>query len=171
MSNLEIITKILNDQFLSEDQSAVVERDKREDGSVFQMKFRIVKTPEIEYKLYRFESKDFPFFSDVKGMKKMCDFILISEEREHLRIFLIELKLGPSSAKQQLDAAYEFAMFILNSSKRIGQSINNYSIKKIRICQSSLTKRKNMAIENNYTFDENDYLDYKLQSIHLKNLM
>ena len=171
MTNIEIINEILDEHFLFINQEYIIEKDLDRFGAVFEMKFKIVKSDNIEYSLYRFESKDFPFFREVKGLKKMCDFILFAEENNHLHIFLIELKLSPDSAKKQLDAASEFAFFLLNSGKRIGQIVNHFSIKKIRICQQFVNKRSKMALENNYEFDENNYLDYKLKAIHLSHLM
>lgn len=171
MSNIEIIGQVIDDKFLSEYQNYIIEKDIDQKGKSFEMKFEIVSNNEIEYKLYRFESKDFPFFKEVSGLKKMCDFILFAEERRFLHIFLIELKLSPDSAKKQLDAANEFAHFLLKSSKRIGKEIPHFSIKKIRLCQKNVNKRNFMAIENNYEFDINNYLDYKLKSFHLNFLM
>lgn len=171
MTNIEIIDEILESQFIFKDQKYIIENDIDKSGKSFEMKFEIVKDKNIEYKLYRFEGKDFPFFKEIKGLKKMCDFVLFAEENYHLYIFLIELKLSPDSAKKQLDAANEFAVFILNSSKRIGYNVNNFSIKKIRICQKFVNKRSKMALENNYEFDKDNFLDYKLKSIHLSHLM
>ena len=171
MTNIEIIDEILENQFVFYDQKYIIEKDLDRFGKTFEMKFEIVKANNIEYKLYRFESKDFPFFKEIKGLKKMCDFVLFAEESNHLHIFLIELKLSPDSAKKQLEAAKEFAVFILNSSNRIGYNVNNFSIKKIRICQKFVNKRSKMALENNYEFDENNFLDYKLKSFHLSHLM
>lgn len=171
MTNIEIISEVIDDKFLSEEQSYIFEKDFDKKGKSFEMKFQIVKKGEIEYKLYRFESKDFPFFKEISGLKKMCDFILFAEENKFLHIFLIELKLSPESAKKQLDAANEFAHFLLKSTKRIGKDIPHFSIKKIRLCQKFINKRNKMATENNYEFDNNDYLDYKLNSLHLSYLM
>lgn len=171
MTNIEIINKVIDEQFLSTDQKYVTEKDFDRFGKPFEMKFEIVKSNSIEYSLYRFESKDFPFFKELKGLKKMCDFILFAEENNHLYVFLIELKLGPESAQKQLAAANEFAVFLLKSSKRIGQIVSHFSVKKIRICQQIVNKRNKLALENNYQFDEDNYLDYKLKSIHLSHLM
>lgn len=171
MSNLEIIEEVLSSNNLCANQDQIIEKDKDSRGIEFEMKFDIVKTPNIEYLVYRFEQTDFPFFNDVSGLKKMCDFILFVEERSHLYIFLIELKLSSMSAKKQLEAAEEFAKFTINSSLRIGRIINNYSIKKIRICNSNLRKSKYLTAEKKYEFDESNYLDYSLKSIHLKHLI
>lgn len=171
MTNLEIIAEILSESNLSVEQNIIIERDRDNRGREFSMRYDIIKPPEIDYKLYRFESRDFPFFSEVPDLKKMCDFILFAEEREHLHIFLIELKLSNLSAKKQLTAAEEFAKFIIQSSKRIGRKINAYSIKKIRACNSNLRKSKFLTVEKKYQFDKDNYLDYSLRSFHLKHLV
>jgi hypothetical protein len=171
MKNIEIINEVIEHKYLFHDQKFIIEKDFDEKGKPFEMKFEIIKSNGIEYRLYKFESKDFPFFKEVPGLKKMCDFIIFADEREFLQIFLIELKLGPSSAKKQLEAANEFANFLIKSCKRIGKEINNYSIKKIRISQHSVSRRSKFAMANNYDFDEDKYLDYKLKSFHLSHLM
>jgi hypothetical protein len=171
MNSLEIITEILSESNLSVEQNIIIERDRDNRGREFVVRYEIIKPPEINYKLYRFESRDFPFFSDVPNLKKMCDFILFAEDRNHLHIFLIELKLSNMSAKKQLEAAEEFAKFIIHSSKRIGRAINAHSIKKIRVCNSNLKKSKFMSVEKKYEFDEDNYLDYSLKSFHLKHLV
>lgn len=171
MSSLEIIAEILSESNLSVEQNIIIERDRDNRGREFSMSYEIIKPPEIDYKLYRFESRDFPFFSEVQDLKKMCDFILFAEEREHLHIFLIELKLGNLSAKKQLAAAEEFAKFIIQSSQRIGQKINSYSIKKIRASSANLKKGKYLTVEKKYEFDKDNYLDYSLKSFHLKHLV
>jgi hypothetical protein len=171
MNSLEIITEILSESNLSTNQNKIIEKDITKKGMPFEMSIDIIKPPGIDYRLYRFEKKDFPFFSEVSGLKKMCDFILFAEEREHLHIFLIELKLSNMSAKKQLAAAEEFAKFIIQSSNRIGRTINAHSIKKIRVCNSNLKKSKFMSVEKKYEFDEDNYLDYSLSSFHLKHLV
>ncbi len=173
MNLLEIITNIIDDKYLFDNQKFIIEKDKDKKGKFFEMKFEIVKPQEIQYKLYRFESKDFPFFKEVKDLKKMCDFVLFAEEKNFLQVFLIELKLSPETARKQLNAANAFAKFILNSSNRVGHFLDEdkFIIKKVRICQEYVNKRNKMAVENSYNFDKDNYLDYKLKSFYLKHLM
>ncbi|WP_313269809.1 hypothetical protein [Epilithonimonas vandammei] len=171
MSSLDYIGQILHSAKLFTDQLHVIEQNKDSKGKLFEMKFKITVQRGIDYKLYRFEDKDFPFFEDVSGLKKMCDFVLFCEEKNHLHVLVIELKLGPESAKKQLDSAEEFVKFLINSCKRTGKKIENFTIKKIRICQDKVNKRVKMANENNFEFDENNYLDYKLKTIYLEPLI
>ncbi|WP_343608182.1 hypothetical protein [Chryseobacterium oranimense] len=174
MSNLNLISEILHEKKLFQDQNFLIEKDKDTKGNIFEMKFKIVrKSRDIDYKLYRFENDDFPFFKDISGLKKMCDFILFCEQRNHLYIFVIELKLGPESAMKQLNSSEEFVKFLIKSCKRLGKVIkeDKITIRKIRLCQLKVNKRVKMANENNFEFDSNNYLDYKLKAIYLEPLM
>lgn len=174
MSNLDLICEILHEKKLFKDQNCLIEKDKDTKGNIFEMNFKIVrKSRDINHKLFRFDNEDFPFFNDISGLKKMCDFILFCEQRQHLHIFVIELKLGPESAMKQLDSAEEFVKFLINSCKRLGKTIteDKITIRKIRISQLKVNKRVKMANESNFEFDSNNYLDYKLKSIYLEPLM
>ena len=98
----------------------------------------------------------------------MCDYILFAEESNYLYVFVIELKLGNLSAKKQLNASKEFVQFIINSSNRIGKEIDsNYKIRKIRICDEMIKKRK-LKAEKNIQFDENDYCEYPHNNFYLE---
>lgn len=171
MSNLDAIVQLIENNCVHSEQEYIIERDLDEKGRPFEMKFKVVSNRDIEYMLYRFESKDFPFFKEVSGLKKMCDYILFAEENNHLHIFLIELKLGNMSARKQLASAEEFAKFLLNSCSRVGTVIEHFSVKKIRICQKLVDKRTKLDVGNSFEFDTDRYLDYKLNSFHLPSLM
>lgn len=173
MSNLKLICEILHEKNLSQDQNHLIEEDKDTKGNMFVMKFKIIKSKDIEYRLFRFDNEDFPFFKDISGLKKMCDFILFCEQNKHLYVFVIELKLGPESAMKQLNSAEEFVRFLIKSCKRLGKTIKDdkITIRKIRISQLKVTKRVKMANENSFEFDDNNYLDYKLKSLYLNSLM
>ena len=171
MSNLDAIVQIIDDKCLHIDQKHIIERDNDDRGRPFEMKFEVVSNADIDYRLYRFELDDFPFFKNISGLKKMCDYILFAEENNYLHIFLIELKLSPMSAKKQLIAAEEFAKFLINSCSRVGMVIDNFSVKKVRICQKFIKKRSQLNVGNSYEFDADRYLEYKLSSFHLSFLM
>ena len=156
MSKLAIIKEILNSKFKQSEQNYLIEKDINNKGKVFEVKYKIVKQPQIEFELFRFDHTAFPFFENVTDLKKMCDYILFAEEGDYLYIFVIELKLGNITAKKQLNASRDFAQFIINSASRIGKQIDEkYKIKKIRICDEMIKKRKTGA-DKSIFFDEND---------------
>lgn len=171
MSKLEIIRNILHDNFKHPNQSQLSEIDYDHRGKRFEVTYKIVKQPQIEIELYRYDETAFPFFKNIPNLKKMCDFILFAQEGNYLYIFVIELKLGNISAKKQLDAASEFVNYIINSANRIGKNIDtNYRVKKIRICDEMIKKRKT-SVNKTIFFDENDYCEYPYQNLFLEPLM
>lgn len=171
MSKLAIIREILHDNFRHSDQNVLTEIDTNKRGRRFEVNYKIIKQPQIDFELYRFSEAALPFFKNISGLKKMCDYILFAEEGNYLYIFVIELKLGNLSAKKQLNAASEFVQFIINSSNRIGKEIDaNYKIKKVRICDEMIKKRK-LKVDKNIQFDENDYCEYPHANFYLEPLM
>lgn len=170
MSKLAVIRDILHTQFRHPNQACLTEKDKDAKGKEFEVQYKIVKKPQIEYELFRYELEAFPFFNDVSDLKKMCDYILFAEEGTYLYIFVIELKLGNKSAQKQLEAAREFVQFIINSANRIGKKIENYKIRKVRICDEKIKKRKTRE-DRSFEFDDNDYCEYSNKDFCLEPLM
>lgn len=171
MSKLKIIREILHTNFKHSDQTCLSEKNVDTKGKKFEVKYQIVKQPQIDYELFRYDEAALPFFNNISGLKKMCDYILFAEEGEYLYIFVIELKLGNDSAKIQLNAAKVFVQFIIDSANRVGKEINvDYKIRKIRICDSMIKKRKT-SVDKNIQFDVNDYCEYPLNNFYLEPLM
>lgn len=171
MTKLEIIREILHDNFKHSNQAALTENDINSKGKKFEVTYKIVKQPQIDYELFRYDNTALPFFKDIKDLKKMCDYILFAQEGGFLYIFVIELKLGNESAKKQLSAAKEFVQFIINSASRIGKEIDqNYKIRKVRICDEMIKKKK-LKLDKSIIFDENDYCEYPHLNFYLELLM
>jgi hypothetical protein len=173
MSKLAILRDILHENFRQSNQNYLTEKDTDSKGNTFEVKYKIVKQQQIAYELFRYDGTAFPFFKDKTDLKKMCDYILFAEERDFLYIFLIELKLGNMSANKQLNAAKEFVEFILRSAKRIGMmDVDlNYKIKKIRICDTNVNKKRRQDSGKNIQFDGDDYCDYPFKHFYLEPLM
>lgn len=169
MSNIAIINQIIEEQYKPQPQNTLIEQNLDARGRRFIVEYPIVKrNPNIQFALYRFSDTDFPYFKDVPNLKKMCDYILFVEENNSLSIFVIELKLSNDSAHKQLNAAKEFVDFIVKSAARVGVKINDYVVKKIRICDSKVSKKNNNTkVEDKYKFDENNYLDYQVSKSFL----
>lgn len=171
MSKLAIIREILNESFKHSNQNCLSEKDTDSKGKKFEVNYKIVKQQQIDFELFRYDEAALPFFKNITDLKKMCDYILFAEEGEYLYIFVIELKLGNLSAKKQLNAAKEFVQFIINSANRIGKVIDsNYKIRKVRICDEMIKKRK-LRGDKNILFDEDDYCEYPLACFYLEPLM
>jgi hypothetical protein len=171
MSKLAVIREILHENFKHSNQNCLSEEDTDSKGKKFKVNYKIVKQPRIDFELFRFDEAALPFFKDITDLKKMCDYILFAEEGKYLYIFVIELKLGNLSAKKQLNAAKEFVQFIINSANRIGKEFDtNYKIRKIRICDNRIKKRK-LKGDKIIQFDDNDYCEYPLGNLYLEHLM
>jgi len=172
MSKIKVIEEILHAKFRPKDQNQIIEENTDNKGMKFRVSYPII-SGNLDYVLYRLNPDDvdvFPFFSQVSGLKKICDYILFVEESTYLYIFLIELKLSPISAKKQLLASKEFANFIINSSRRIGKVLNEpITIRMIRICDSKIKKRKTNE-EKVIEYDNDMYCDYQYRNVRLKHL-
>ena len=174
MDKLNIIIDIIDDKHKLAIQSHLIEEDIDVKGKKFKVEYPIVKHDvNVEYLLYRFTENDFPFFKDVTNLKKMCDYILFVQNKKQLFVFVIDLKSSNYPAQKQLNAAKEFVDFLMKSTVRVGVGINEYTVKKIRICDAKVTnKNKFIKVEDKYRFDSNNYLDYQVsKSFHIEPLL
>lgn len=162
-SQLDLIKTLLHDTYLEKgnDAKILIEKDDLTKKTIMQ---RSIIANKIDYLLYRYDpnkSKIFPYFSDISGLKKICDYILFAEEGQHLSLLLIELKLGKESAKNQLIASECFAEFIIKSAKRVGIELTeNISIKKIRVSEARAKNRNRTTKSGSLKYDENDIINY-----------
>ena len=174
MTQLEVIERILEENYIHPEQGKLIEEDTDVKGNKFKVEYKIISNLKLEYKLYRYDDKIFPFFSEgVPALKKMCDYILFCQDNRWLFVFIIELKLGTESAGKQLNAAEIFIEFIINSAKRIGEPITNIDIRKIRISDRKIRIRQKQSIKSKqdyFDFDSNKYLDYRLDKLYLQPL-
>lgn len=164
MSKISIINSLIEEKYKPSNQYVLEEEDFDSKGKKFSVVYPIVqRNSQIDFSLYRFTDSDFPYFKNVKDLKRMCDYILFVEENNKLFIFVIELKLSNDSARKQLNAAIEFTEFLIKSAKRVGFEMDNYVTKKIRICDSKVTKKNNHSkADDRYKFDKDNYLDYQV---------
>ena len=174
MNSIEIIKNILHKNYIHVKQDKLTEEEKDQKGKKFKVEYEINKPREVETALYKFDYNTFPFFSEIKGLKKMCDYILFAQEREWLHVFLIELKLSNTeSALQQLNAAKEFVHFILNSALRVNSNskIEHYKVRKIRIVDKNAHKKRTTKMSDKDFEYKDDYLDYKCDTFQLRKLI
>jgi hypothetical protein len=163
INQLELIETLLNKSY-KDDSKVLSEKEKLENGEKFEMNRNIV-CHNIDFILYRLDPnkiKLFPYFNDVSGLKKICDYILFAQEGENLYIYLlIELKKGKESASKQLNAATAFSEYIIDAARRVGINITkNIKIIKIRISEERAKKRNQKTKSKKLSFDENGILNY-----------
>jgi hypothetical protein len=163
VSQLRLIETLLHDSYLEKgnDAEILIERD---DSTGKVLMERSIVADKIDYLLYRYDPnkiKIFPYFADISGLKKICDYILFAEEGQHLSLLLIELKLGTEPARNQLIASECFVEFIIKSAKRVGIELTeNISIKKIRVSEERAKKRNRQTKHGSLKYDENDIINY-----------
>lgn len=172
ISQLDLIDKLLSDKY-KDISGYLTEIDRANDVN---MNIKIADH-RINHLLYKIDSKGkedlFPYFNDITGLKKFCDYILFAEVDNYLYLLLIELKKGTSSAVKQLKASNCFAEFILSSAKRIGIEITeNTSIYKIRISEDKIRKcNKGKTKPMELTKDENDIINYNRIDFRIKEVI
>jgi len=172
MSNLQAMKTILHEKLKAADQSKLEEVNYKRNGkSRFHQSYPIV-SGNLNYMVYRFPSepeKMFPYFSEESGLRKLCDYLVLAEERNHLYLFLVELKLGKDSAMKQLKAGKVFVSYLLESAKRIGLEVNDaYTVRMLRISEINTGKRGLM--EKPIEFIEG-YYEYPHNAFRLKALI
>lgn len=172
MSNIEILQNILHEGYKHPNQNVIEECNTDCKKRKFVQKYKIEQDgADVDYLLYRYDGKALPFFKEVNGLKKMCDYILFTEWNNKLRVFAIELKQTNDSALPQLEAATEFVNYIVKSAKRVGFEIDqSFSMWKIRICDSKVTKAR-VKVSNRIQFDNNKYCDYQLSTLRIDQLV
>lgn len=89
MSKLAIIREILNESFKHSNQNCLSEKDTDSKGKKFEVNYKIVKQPQIDFELFRYDEAALPFFKNITDLKKMCDYILFAEEGEYIYTYLL----------------------------------------------------------------------------------
>lgn len=159
-NEIDKINFILDKKYLCKDQSKIVEVNFDSKGKPFCMERCVVGASSLSYSIYRFDPNDnnfFPYFSDVKDLKKICDYIIFVEDSKRLFIFLVELKKKSGSPERQLDMSVDFVNFILARAKSINCEINkDISFRKLGI-KDSQTKKRETAFYRNFSYNKNSY--------------
>lgn len=169
MSAIDILDEILSSKYLY-DENELKEINYGHNRREIVNSYKIYSSSAGTLRVYRFENNCFPYFSNVRGLKRMCDFVVFWEFEDVLYINLIELKDGIASCKPQLMASRTFIEYIINSCNRIGYAIEDYQIKMLRLSNTKINKMatKGYMKPEYLPFDEDDYADYNTKTIHLK---
>lgn len=158
---LDIISSVLEAQYISVDQNFMVETNTG--GKCGSMQCQI-DTKNEETLLCKFDQsgnnhKLFPYFKEVHGMVSMCDYILFVEDNNELVAFSIDLKDTIISPKQQTLIAKTFAEFIVN---RIKVILGEASFPKpVRFRQIGIKTSCDKMTTKGYeklVYDDDDYL-------------
>lgn len=161
-SQLDLIQKLLHENYLTTGNDAKKLIEKNKDGRVIME--RPIVDGKVKYLLYRFDPNQmnlFPYFAKTSGLKQICDYILFAEEGNNLHILLIELKHGTESARSQLIASECFVDFILKSAKRVQLELTeNQYVKKIRVSEERAKQRNRKTKPGPIEMDENDIFNY-----------
>lgn len=141
MSNLDHISSVLHNDFLSNERSALEEKSAK-------MKINI-NSSGCRFILYKYD-KDlkrdykgglFPFFAKIKNVCCICDYILFAEFKNKLFVLIIELKKGKEPTLPQLKAAKNFVDYIINTINRVNGISIEPEIRLISIHEYKMPKR------------------------------
>lgn len=178
MNEYGFLKRILRDRYISNsapDGIMVMEETKEcQDHGVHRVK--ILKTKPVDnITLYRFslDDEDFlPFFKDSRiypegrteggpeGLKKFCDYVILSESKERLTVILIEMKRAKKDTgyRDQLDASRIFLDYVIANAERIkdrngqhGFNASNIEFRRVKIvhdptCDKLSTKPRRKAL-------------------------
>ena len=152
--NINDIRDILNDKYVVEDQSKLVEYGNPKQKQPI-MSLKIDDKRVDNYLLYRFDPDDekiFPFFKTHTGtnLNAICDYFLFAEIEDKLYALLIELKLGKKPSRQQLLASECFMQYINKTAERLDKDTSNCEVKKVRVKNKdkATTRTKGILIED-----------------------
>lgn len=144
------------------------------------MKVQINGKPrDAECTLYRIDPNNgdpFPFFRNKenggpKGLKDICDYIMLVDYHDKLFILLIELKRQKDNhAKEQLEATKVFIDYIVASAIRVQMPIDNNCIIYRKIQLNKIIPKQRTQI-GNPEYDENGYMDYPWHGFFLMVLL
>lgn len=173
MSKLEIIDSILHESY-KDNSNILIERNTDNRGKAFVMQRRVIAKRNVNYSIYRYDKQTelFPFFkgTGVSKLKKMCDYVLFIEEGEHLFTYLVELKKGTESAKNQLDAAECFVKYVIATTNRLELDLditeNNFHLRKIRVSESKSNKKtlkKGIIEKENGVIEHENSKDFHIE--------
>lgn len=89
-----------------------------------------------QYLLYDFEQlkEIFPFFSNnIKNLKTIADYVLISPNKNKVYVFVIELKKGKKSQIKQIEYTKQFMNFVLERIAKASKQSFKWEVRGIGI--------------------------------------
>lgn len=174
-SQLHKILSVIKDKYICPNQ-AVVEEIGVSKGKKFHMKREVCSSRKVVYTLLRFDPNDetlFPYFNNIEGLHKICDYILFAEDRSSVFAFLIELKKDNGSPLKQLEISESFVHFLVERAQSINNKLTKeFHIRKIGIKDTTSSKMETNYL-NNLSYDQSHYLlvQSALRKLHIDMLM
>ena len=175
-TEIDIIQKIFNDNY--KNASLDVIREEKENMERSLMKGRI---EDEDIAIYRLDqngnsSDMFPYLKGdsnihgLKGMKRICDFVIFVLHGGELFVLLIEMKKGKDSPFEQLQVTEPFIDFIFNRAKLLKYWNSNYKVRKIGI--TDCAEKRTTSDRGEIVYDENNYVKlYANKRIYLERLL
>lgn len=159
---INALRKVIKADRIIPDQDKLVEENVMADGSPFIMETGIMSYRNVGYLSCCFDkgglnTKEFPYFNDIEGYCKMCDYIVFAEDDERLFVFLVELKNSNSPIKQ-LDITETFAKFIIARMQLIEDNFDKdiyYRKIGVKLTHNGHQKRGTKGYE--FCYDDNNY--------------
>lgn len=159
---IEQIKNILADKYISTDQTSVQEQNRDCKKKEFVMRRDVIGHSSIEYIIYRFDPDKidlFPYFKDVKGLRKICDYLIFAEDSSRLFVFIVELKRHQGSPRVQLDLSECFVRFILEKANKVGIGIRKeINIRKIGLKDSGYSDKRRTTYYKDMQYEQDGYL-------------
>lgn len=120
------VTKLIKDDFLARDQLELVDDCSPDRNHYSKMSLQITAHASVTHRLYRFDltgkkTELFPFFNDIEGLKRICDYIIICVKEKRLYVLCVELKRGGGASREQLEASKLLMKFVIDSAIRINE--------------------------------------------------
>lgn len=155
------IQSILKSKFITVSPSIIQEKDLDEQGNPFVMKRDLVGDSMMDYIAVRIDPNKvniFPYFEQVHGLNKICDFIIFAETNTQLMVLLIEMKRHSGSPEAQINTTEPFINFIFARAKRIGINIEKeIIIRKLGLKDSKSTQKQLTKYYKNFHFNSDYY--------------
>ncbi len=162
MSNLAIINDIISDDFkfsgsLLEEKQENMKIDLDKSGCTSFI-FKFDKQLGKEYK-----GGIYPFFnSKMKGLCKVCDYMIFAEVNKKIFVLIIELKVGQQGTFPQLNAGECFVEFLKLTIKRVCGNDLNLNVRKISIREFQRKKKTKVRdieydSDNHHFFEQNKF--------------
>jgi len=156
------IKGLFKNKYVSNEQTIVQEINRDCKGRELIMKREVIGHSSLEYIIYRFDPDEidlFPYFEEVKGLRKICDYLIFSEDKGRLFIFIVELKKRSGSPLVQLELSECFVNFILKRAEKIGITINKeVHIRKIGLKDSQSSNKQKTTYYKDMQYDNNRYI-------------
>lgn len=171
--NLSLLKNLFHKQFLV-DGDELIEENTDCTGKPFKMKVTLKPSKGLSFLIFKFENETinlFPYFSNVRGLKSMCDYVVLVEDAKYLYAFLFELKGSKHSAKLQLDVSETFVNFAMKRFDVIDKKIDKpFKLKKVAIKKNRSNKQTTQGFNHIGSEEDGIIRLYRPNSIRLLHL-